>query len=323
MREPTYSPSEGGTRYQSDNLVVALQLAAAGIPIFPALVTWNAQTGKLDKKPAIQGWRTKATTDAAQICAWWEKFSTAVPGIELERAGLVVLDPDRHPGAPDGVAAFKQLRAEQEPIPPTPVTRTASNGVHIFLAQPAGNPLGNGRGDLPAGIDVRGAGGWVVAPGAMTEWGGWRSAPTAPLLTVAYATGTIPVIPTWLATILRTPPIQSATEPPSSPFTTTAGNTRTRRVEAWAAAALEGSVAALEEVRPGGRNNMANAVAYRLGRIAARGWIDATDIAHRLFAACITNGLVHDDGGPSVHKTILSGITAGLTRPCSDLRERE
>ena len=45
-----------------------------------------------------------------------------------------------------------------------PMTRTARGGAHLFFKQPTGEPLGNGRGELPDGIDVRGMGGSVIAP---------------------------------------------------------------------------------------------------------------------------------------------------------------
>ena len=47
------------------------------------------------------------------------------------------------------------------------MTATARGGVHLFFKQPNGEPLGNGRGELPDGIDVRGSGGFVIAPGAV------------------------------------------------------------------------------------------------------------------------------------------------------------
>jgi hypothetical protein len=118
------------------NLAVARKLASAGIPIFPALITRNAATGGLDKVPAISGWRANASTDPKQIDAWWCEFPAAVPGIELGRAGLLVIDLDRHPGAPDGVAAFKTL-CHGKPLPPTPIVRTPSNGLHLYFRQPS------------------------------------------------------------------------------------------------------------------------------------------------------------------------------------------
>jgi len=50
---------------------------------------------------------------------------------------------------------------------PTCRTKTANGGAYLFFKQPKGEPLGNGRGQLPDGIDVRGVGGFVIAPGAV------------------------------------------------------------------------------------------------------------------------------------------------------------
>ena len=87
------------TNYTALNLAAAKALAAAGLPVFPAAVAWNENAGKLDEQPALVGWRTNATTNSAKLETWWTTWPDAVPGIELEIAGLVVLDLDRHPGA--------------------------------------------------------------------------------------------------------------------------------------------------------------------------------------------------------------------------------
>src|SRR6516165_7622589 len=181
------------------NLAAALRLAGLGIPVFPAIAAWNEKDRKLAKRPAIAGWQTAASTERAYIEEWWRAFPDAVPGIELGRAGLVVIDLDRHPGGADGVAAFKTLLTGRE-LPPCPTTRTASGGFHLFFKQPEGRPLGNGTGALPRGIDIRGARGWVVAPGAVHERGAWRALPNRPALNAA------PISPDWLLAIIRPPP---------------------------------------------------------------------------------------------------------------------
>ena len=49
---------------------------------------------------------------------------------------------------------------------------------------------------------------------------------------------------------------------------------RSSRGEAYAAAALQGAAAELSAAPNGKRNETLNAVAFRLGRMIARGWID-------------------------------------------------
>jgi len=179
----------GGER---SNLDVARDLANAGMFAFPAIVSWNAKEQKLNKQPAVKGWRNAATTDRKQLAKWWNDFPSAVPGIELGRSHLFVVDLDRHPGGADGVAAFKTLRGDN-PIARCLTVKTPSNGFHLYFWQPDGAPLGNGRGSLPSGIDVRGDGGWTVAPGAFYKQWRWQ----------AYRYGSPSYAPDWVVAAIR------------------------------------------------------------------------------------------------------------------------
>src|SRR5215472_4718974 len=178
------------------NLTAALSLAAAGLPVFPA---------GADKRPLLAGWQEKASTEEEQLRKWWDSHPTALPAIVVGRAGLVVIDCDRHPGGDDGIKAFNRLlSANGGNLADVPITKTANGGAHLFFKQPKGEPLGNGRGELPDGIDVRGVGGFVIAPGAVLPDGkGWQSVNGRPLLADAFKAGTIPKLPQWLADIIR------------------------------------------------------------------------------------------------------------------------
>jgi hypothetical protein len=183
------------------NLTVALELAVRGIPVFPVAVRQDGS--KLDKQPVV-AWRTASTTDASTLAGWWNgPYSDCVVGIDLGKVGLLVVDADRHFGGADGVAAFREL-AKGRSLADHPVTCTPSNGLHFFFKQPE-PPLGNGRGRLPAGLDVRGAGGLVVAPGSVWQGREWGAHPNYPHLIDAYGAA-IPVVPGWLHEILLPPP---------------------------------------------------------------------------------------------------------------------
>src|SRR5262249_35725305 len=110
-----------------ENLRIALETAAAGGFVFPAIVTWNNATKKLDKRPAISGWREAASKDPEQIKKFWANFKEAVPGIELGRSNLFAVDLDRHHGGADGIANFKAFR-RSNPAPQCPSTKTPSGG---------------------------------------------------------------------------------------------------------------------------------------------------------------------------------------------------
>src|SRR5262249_1180701 len=121
------------------------------------------------------------------------------------RAGLVVIDCDRHPGRNDGIEDFNRLlSANGGNLADVPMTKTANGGAHLFYLQPKGEPLGNRRGEWPDGIDVRGVGGFIIAPGAVLRDGKrWESVNGRPSLADAFKTSTIPEVPRWLADIIR------------------------------------------------------------------------------------------------------------------------
>ena len=131
---------ESVSTHTASNLAQALDLAAAGIPIFPARAFKLPSSGKWQKQPLVLRWREVATTDPHQLQEWWQRFPDAIPGIELHRAGLVVIDPDRHHDGPDGVAAFAALEAENGGIPAHPETDTAGGGKHLFFVSLRASP---------------------------------------------------------------------------------------------------------------------------------------------------------------------------------------
>jgi hypothetical protein len=108
----------------------ALAFAEAGIPIFPVLLERAGR--KWRKKPHVLDWANVATTDLEMIERWWLRWPLAAPGIPLRRMGWVVVDADRHPGRPDGVAALAELGE----LPTHPIVRTVGGGEHRCFRQP-------------------------------------------------------------------------------------------------------------------------------------------------------------------------------------------
>ncbi|MFE3742320.1 bifunctional DNA primase/polymerase [Streptomyces sp. NPDC059134] len=86
-------------------------------------------------------------------------------------------DPLRGP-APDSVAALQHLAFQHLfTLPETVVVLTPSGGRHLWLTGPPGAVVPNSAGRLAPGIDVRGAGGYLVGPGSVTARGAYRLAP--------------------------------------------------------------------------------------------------------------------------------------------------
>ncbi len=200
-----------------NNAIVAENLAFAGLAVFPC---------GADKRPLVK-WRDESTNDPDAGRAMWRRHPDALPAIDCGKSEIVVVDLDRHDPAKDGVAAFKQL-AQPHGLPPgVVIVRTAGAGAHLYFAQPEGvEPFGNSKGDLPAGIDVRARGGFVIAPGSMLEDGrGWRIANGSPDLAEAFAAGAIPPLPQWLQEIIRP---QRPTPQPRPMAWSSAGDDRER-----------------------------------------------------------------------------------------------
>src|SRR5690606_24388087 len=62
-------------------------------------------------------------------------------------------------------------------IPATVVVRTPSGGRHLWLSGPPDVVVPNSASRLAPGIDVRGAGGYLVGPGSRTDHGTYTAAP--------------------------------------------------------------------------------------------------------------------------------------------------
>lgn len=173
-----------------DNHATALALALQGFSIFPC---HSGGTKAKQPMPFIK-WRDVSTKERTQITAWWQKWPDAAVGLDLGKSGLLVIDADRH-GEDDGVEAFGALMAENGFDPDSaPLVATPNQGNHHFFRQPPGRTFGNGRGMLPAGVDVRGDGGYVIAPGTVMADGRFYE--------LHGNLDEAPAIPEWLSAII-------------------------------------------------------------------------------------------------------------------------
>jgi AAA domain/Bifunctional DNA primase/polymerase, N-terminal len=100
------------------------------------------------------------------------------------------------------------------------------------------------------------------------------------------------------------------------------GGTAGIREGAYAEAALDGCAEELAAAAPGTRNELLNKLAFKLGRMVARGWIDRAVVEAALTKACTANGYATDDGEAAVAATLRSGIEAGLREPHEDLADQ-
>lgn len=182
-------------------LVCAEDYAARGWPVFPlhAVQDGRCTCGKADcqspgKHPRPPRGLLDASTDADTIRQWWAKWPDANVGIVTGAAsGLFVLDVDPGHG---GDTSLADLLAVHGPLPETVESLTGGGGRHIFFKHPGGT-IRNSAGKLGPGLDVRGDGGYIVAPPSVHVSGGcyqWTADPGETPLTEA---------PAWLLARLR------------------------------------------------------------------------------------------------------------------------
>jgi len=140
----------------------------------------------------------------------------------------------------------------------------------------------------------------------------------------------IPEAPDWLLDLLQDrhrllpspDPAKVVNAASEDGRTVSTGSMPSAREAAFAAAALEGCAAEVAKARRTTRNTTLNSVAYRMGRMVARGWIEQTEVSRRLFDAAVQCGLVRDKGVSATEATLASGLNAGLSLPHPDLGER-
>lgn len=143
-----------------DKLVKALTLAQAGFHVFPLLPN--------SKRPAIRNWPMLATTDAKVVTDWWVENPDYNIGIHAR--GLLVVDLDPKYGGPENWAALVETQSILgDDTPKTLTVRTPSGGAHLYFKLPPGVEASNSVHRLGRGIDTRGKGGYVVAPGSTID----------------------------------------------------------------------------------------------------------------------------------------------------------
>jgi KaiC/GvpD/RAD55 family RecA-like ATPase len=114
-----------------------------------------------DKTPVVK-WADVATAEKNMLIGWWDVNPAANIGIACgKRSGIVVLDVDKDKG---GYESLAELQTRYGKLPETPVCRTGSGGEHIYFNYPDNATIRNSAGKLGPGLDIRGDGGYVVAP---------------------------------------------------------------------------------------------------------------------------------------------------------------
>ena len=137
-------------------LDAALEYAARGWAVFPLAAG--------QKVPAVKGGFKVATTDPEQIKAAWGYRPDYNIGIATGEAsgGLIVIDVDVDPDkGEDGMERLRTWEITNGDLPETVCAETGRGGMHLLFKsdQPIGCSV-----NADYGIDIRGDGGYIVAP---------------------------------------------------------------------------------------------------------------------------------------------------------------
>ena len=146
----------------------AREYAALGWPVFPlhevvggSCSCRSSSCRSPGKHPRIGGGVTKATTDRIQIDKWWQRSPSSSIGVATGKpSGLIALDIDR---GNCGFKSLDQLISEIGALPKTPTQKTGGDGLHYLFSAPS-KVIRNSASKLGTGIDIRGNGGYIVAP---------------------------------------------------------------------------------------------------------------------------------------------------------------
>ena len=279
----------------------ALAYALRGWPVFPChsvgahgCSCCQPDCSSPGKHPSVARGLHAATTDRDAIERWWQRWPSVNVAVRTgTESGLVVIDIDpQH----DGAATIRRLIGDHEPLPRGPVVRTGSGGWHLLFAHP-GDPVRNSAGTrLGAGIDVRGDGGYVIAPPSRHATGNsyrWSTPPDE-----------LPRMPGWMLELLRTPQRQRSSQVRDPIRIDDA-------LSAWARVALNGEADRVRAAPNGSRNSTLNRAAFSLGQIVGIGALDASTVEQVLANGALTAGL----GEREALLTIRSGLRAGLEHP--------
>jgi hypothetical protein len=149
-------------------LEAALEYGRRGFAVFPghslarsgSCTCGRPNCASPGKHPRIKEWQLKASTDPLVISEWWRRWPDANVCIATGAiSGVIVIDVDPRHGGNESLAA---LERDCGPLPATVTSKTGGGGSHLFFQHP-GHDVPNRTNVLP-GIDVRGDGGFVVAP---------------------------------------------------------------------------------------------------------------------------------------------------------------
>lgn len=280
----------------------ALTYLSNGWPVFPCRgkEEWDDHTGDYlaPKTPLTSNGLKAATKNERIVREWWRRTPDAMIGLPTGKpTGVWVLDLDRKPGVGDGHEWLDDMETKHGALPDTARAITMGGGTHIFFKHVEGI---RNRGGLGVAVDVRGDGGYVIAPGSVAgdgrgyEW------------VDGYGPEHIVDAPQWLLDLVLPPKREHR---PADYHYQSGGNTP------YVERALEDELRGLATTPQGGRGYQLNASAFSVGQLVSAGAISRADAESELYRAAIACGVAQKDGERETRAKIKRGLDAGERQP--------
>ena len=244
-----------------------------------------------DKRPDVPDkWEQRACSDPSKVARYWPSDRHNI-GIACGPSGLVVLDLDAHgelpedwqrlPGVNDGRDVLAQIcEWAGTDWPETYKVATPGGGWHLYFRSPDGSGIRNSASQIGPQVDVRAAGGYVVAPGSILD-----GTPYEVIDDQDPAT-----LPAWIARLLAPPAPEPAPSRPAARGT--------------APGRLAGLLRTVEHARPGTRNDRLFWASCRAAEMIADGKADEADVTRQLLGAAVAAGL----GDVEARRTVASAM---------------
>lgn len=242
------------------------------------------------KRSFLKSWQNLASVSRRQIEYWDRTYANAnVIVVCGEASNISVIDVDVKDGV-DGNAALLKHKENGFTLPPRPMVRSPSGGLHLYFKHQKGllNAVGlskTGRG-IGVGVDYRTSGGSVCGPGSTIDgkaytWIG--EAPTTP--------ESFPILPAWVIRCLRIKTLPKKPVPPEFK-----GN-------------FDGILKAVIESQKSRRNSV---VYWAANRMKDEGASDSDYAALMSACSCIARP---DDPPPEFMESCRRSIESALGRP--------
>ena len=255
----------------------ALAYADRGMFVFPCR----------GKRPLVE-WREFSSIDPDQIERWWDNHPDANVGIDCGPSRIAVIDVDQL----DSLEQMSDQLGWRLEEADTLIGETGGGGLHIVFADDPSRPVRNSASKLAPGIDVRGNGGYIVAPpsthpdtGQLYRWI-QKQQPAE--------------LPDDLRDLCEASKPQADYAAPPEPMVPVDGN----RASAWSASILNGELDSIARAAPGTRNNTLYEAALKVGGVVKGGYLE--DGPAR--AALIQAGVAVGQGRGEAEATVDSGF---------------